>query len=129
LWLNNLSSPSPEVPSLSLASSSMNENQKTGFTLIDASDGEPFPASLIYTPPDEVCDWALLHFLDNECNQLSDCFKIKTLSDPDPDRESHFSIGTGKNGDIGFDRLIDSGSNSDVFQVLTTITCLIIDVP
>ena len=83
--------------------------------LIESLEEESFPPSLGYTPPHSVENWDLLRFLRDECKALSRSFKIKSLSEPAVDRESHFS--RGENDGIEYQRDIDRGTNSDVFQV------------
>lgn len=83
--------------------------------LIETSDEEQYPPSLSYTPPGHVPDSNLLEFLKNECVGIAERFKVKALTEKAPDRESHFSIGTVK--DCTYERFIDSGTNSEVFQV------------
>jgi hypothetical protein len=81
------------------------------------NEEDSVPPFLIYTPPGQVYDWTLLRFLNNDCKELSQRFKIKSLTEPAPERDSHFSIGTGN--DCIYQRPIDSGTNSDVLQVTT----------
>ena len=83
--------------------------------LNDSSEEDSVPPFLIYTPPGQVYDWTLLRFLNNDCKELSQRFKIKSVTEPATERDSHFSTGPGN--DCIYQRPIDSGTNSDVFQV------------
>jgi len=112
-----LSYPSLELPPASLAPPAQANSSHSEITncLIDTSDEEQCPPSFFYTPPRHVPDLTLLEFLTKECEGLADKFKLKALNETPPDRESHFSIGTAQ--DCTYERFIDSGTNSEVFQV------------
>ena len=87
-------------------------------TWLNASlEEDSVPPFWLYTPPGQVYDWTLLQFLNKDCKELSQRFKIKSTTEPAPERDSHLSIGTGN--DCIYQRTIDSGTNSDVFQVTT----------
>lgn len=110
---------SPISPAPTFPQSMTTSQSKISTWLIDSVEEEPFPPSLDYTPPHDISDSELLRFLKDECETLSYRFKIKQPSEPARDRESHFAVGN--NNDIEYQRHIDSGTNSDVFQVLTKI--------
>ena len=82
--------------------------------LIETLDEEQSPPTLSYTPG-HVPDSNLLEFLKTECVGIAERLKVRDLTEKAPDWESHFSIGTVK--DCTYERFIDSGTNSEVFQV------------
>lgn len=75
----------------------------------------PIYLSPEHSPDTHVRDSNLLEFLKSECVGIAERLKVKALTEKAPDRESHFSIGTVK--DCTYERFIDSGTNSEVFQV------------
>jgi hypothetical protein len=110
---------SPKLPHATpLSPLPTNNTPSTISTWLNASSEEDsVPPFWLYTPPGQVYDWTLLQFLNNDCKELSQRFKIKSTTEPAPERDSHLSIGTGN--DCIYQRTIDSGTNSDVFQVTT----------
>lgn len=104
-------------PSTPIGPQSMNDNQAAISDWLNYSVHRGSHSSLNYIPPEGEYDSTLWQFLNN-CDALSNRFKIKSLKEPVPDQDSHFSTGTDEF--IGYQRSIDSGSNSDVFQVIMT---------
>jgi hypothetical protein len=88
-------------------------------SLIDTTDAESHPPSLEYTPPNFLTDWQLLELLSGS-EALVPRFKIKRVDSQPPDRETHAARGNNEN--IEYQRDIDRGTNSDVYQVPTVKT-------